>query len=150
LVFAIDALDECTPESLKSESFDELTSESELANLIFLLGEALCEPDLPIIHILLMSHPEEHIHRVMQTEELCLLVCEIPVKTSGKDIAATILLDGTDVDNDINILLQHSFRELGSCHSDFPQPSPSQLARLASQVGRCFIVASMMMKFIDD
>ncbi|KIK37750.1 hypothetical protein CY34DRAFT_92213, partial [Suillus luteus UH-Slu-Lm8-n1] len=65
LVFAIDALDECTPESLESESFDEPTSESELADFISLLGEAIHEPDLPIIHILLTSRPEEHIRKAM-------------------------------------------------------------------------------------
>ncbi|KAG1774635.1 hypothetical protein EV702DRAFT_521224 [Suillus placidus] len=150
LVFVIDALDECTPESLESESLDEPTAESELADLISLLGEALCEPDLPIIHILLTSRPEEHIRKAMQTEEMRPLVCEIPVKTSGKGVAATISLDGADVDNDIYIFLQHSFRELGSRHSDFPQPSVDQLARLASRAGRRFIVASTMMKFIDD
>ncbi|KAG1788694.1 uncharacterized protein HD556DRAFT_851087 [Suillus plorans] len=150
LVFVIDALDECTPESLESESFDEPTSESELADLISMLGEALCEPDLPIVHILLTSRSEEHIRKAMQTEEMHTLVCEIPVKTSGKGVAATISLDGADVDNDIYIFLQHSFRELESCHPDFPQPSGDQLTRLASRAGRRFIVASTMMKFIDD
>ncbi|KAG2158649.1 uncharacterized protein EDB93DRAFT_557539 [Suillus bovinus] len=150
LVFVIDALDECTPESLDAESLDEPTSESELADLISMLGEALCEPDLPIVHILLTSRSEEHIRRAMQIEEVRPLVCEIPVKTSGKGIAATISLDGADVDNDIYVFLQHSFRELESRHPDFPQPSADQLARLASRAGRRFIVASTMMKFIDD
>ncbi|KAG2121745.1 hypothetical protein DEU56DRAFT_864889, partial [Suillus clintonianus] len=84
LVFVIDALDECTPESLDPESLDEPTSESELADLISLLGEALSEPDLPVIHILLTSRSEEHIRKAMQTEEMRSLVYEIPVKTSGK------------------------------------------------------------------
>jgi hypothetical protein len=149
-VFVIDALDECTPESLESEFPDEPSSESELTDLISLLGEALCEPDLPIIHILLTSRSEEHIRKAMQTEEMRPLLREIPVKITGKGVAATISLDGADVDNDIYTFMQHSFRELGSRHPDFPQPSANQLARLASRAGRRFIVASTMIKFIDD
>ncbi|KAG0707184.1 hypothetical protein DFH29DRAFT_52040 [Suillus ampliporus] len=150
LTFIIDALDECTPESLESQSLDESTSESELADLISLLGEALCEPDVPITHILLTSRTEEHIRRAMHTEDVRPLVCEIPVRTSGEGVAATISLDGVDVDNDIYIFLQHSFRNLENRQPNFPQPSPNQLARLASRAGRRFIVASTMMKFIDD
>ncbi|KAG2045987.1 hypothetical protein BDR06DRAFT_965475 [Suillus hirtellus] len=145
LTFVIDALDECA-----SESPEDDTSESELTDLISLLGEALREPDLPITHILLTSRSEEYIHKAMQTEEIRPLVCEIPVRTSGEGVAATISLDGVDVDNDIYVFLQHSFRELGTRHPDFPQPSTDELARLASRAGRRFIVASTMMKFIDD
>ncbi|KAG0698124.1 hypothetical protein DFH29DRAFT_1003094 [Suillus ampliporus] len=85
-----------------------------------------------------------------QQDEVRPLVCEIPVKTSGEGIARIISLDGTDVDNDIYIFLRHSFGELQSRHPDFPQPSKDQLERLASRAGRRFIVASTMMKFIDD
>ncbi|KAG1823055.1 hypothetical protein EV424DRAFT_1398190 [Suillus variegatus] len=145
LTFVIDALDECA-----SESPEDDTSESELTDLISLLGEALREPGLPITHILLTSRSEEYIHKAMQTEEIRPLVCEIPVRTSGEGVAATISLDGVDVDNDIYVFLQHSFRELGTRHPDFPQPSTDELARLASRAGRRFIVASTMMKFIDD
>ncbi|KAG1776662.1 hypothetical protein EV702DRAFT_929238, partial [Suillus placidus] len=106
--------------------------------------------DLPVTHILLTSRSEEHIRKAMQTEEMRTLVCEIPVRTSGEGVAATISLDGADVDNDIHIFLQHSFTELQSRHPDFPRPSTDQLARLASRAGRRFIVASTMMKFIDD
>ncbi|KAG1905069.1 uncharacterized protein F5891DRAFT_898673, partial [Suillus fuscotomentosus] len=35
-------------------------------------------------------------------------------------------------------------------YSNFPQPTSRELARLASRAGRRFIVASTMMKFIDD
>ncbi|KAG2107711.1 uncharacterized protein F5147DRAFT_636467 [Suillus discolor] len=129
LTFVIDALDECA-----SESPEDDTSESELTDLISLLGEALREPNLPITHILLTSRSEEYIHKAMQTEEIRPLVCEIPVRTSGDGVAATISL----------------FRELGTRHPDFPQPSTDELARLASRAGRRFIVASTMMKFIDD
>ncbi|KAG1774718.1 hypothetical protein EV702DRAFT_974333 [Suillus placidus] len=137
LVFVVDALDECT-------------SESELADLISLLGQALREPDLPVIHILLTSRSEDHIRKAMQTKDMRPLVCEIPVKTFGEGVAATISLDGVDVDNDIYIFLQHSFRELQSRHCNFPQPTEDELARLASRAGRRFIVASTMMKFVDD
>jgi environmental stress-induced protein Ves len=140
LVFVIDALDECTPET-------------EIADLIALLGHALHQldqPDLPVIHILLTSRSEAHIGEAMHGKDVHLLVCEIPVKTSGKGIASTISLDGTDVDNDIYIFLEHSFRKLQSRHPGFPLPTTHQLARLASRAGRRFIVASTMIKFIDD
>jgi environmental stress-induced protein Ves len=140
LVFVIDALDECT-------------SETEIADLIALLGHALHQldqPDLPVIHILLTSRSEAHIGEAMYGKDVHSLVCEIPVKTSGKGIASTISLDGTDVDNDIYIFLEHSFRKLQSRHPGFPLPTTHQLARLASRAGRRFIVASTMIKFIDD
>jgi hypothetical protein len=140
LVFVIDALDECT-------------SETEIADLIALLGHALHQldqPDLPVIHILLTSRSEARIREAMHGKDVHSLVCEIPVKTSGKGITTTISLDGTDVDNDIYIFLEHSFRMLQSRHPGFPLPTTHQLARLASRAGRRFVVASTMIKFIDD
>ncbi|KAG2101820.1 uncharacterized protein F5147DRAFT_639493, partial [Suillus discolor] len=118
-VFVIDALDECKPETV--------------ADLISLLGEALRDPELPVIHILLTSRLEEHIRKAIQ-----------------KGISRTISLDGEDVDNDIYIFLQHSFTELQSRHPDFPQLAADKLTRLANRAGRRFIVASTMMKFVDD
>ncbi|KAG2141292.1 hypothetical protein DEU56DRAFT_700609, partial [Suillus clintonianus] len=135
-VFVVDALDECKPETV--------------ADLIFLLGQVLRDPELPVIHILLTSRSEEHIRKAIQKDEMRPLVYEIPVNTSGEGVAATISLDGADVDDDIYIFLQHSFTELQSRHPDFPQPTADELARLASRAGRRFIVASTMMKFIDD
>ncbi|KAG1908746.1 uncharacterized protein F5891DRAFT_974071 [Suillus fuscotomentosus] len=135
-VFVIDALDECKPETIP--------------DLISLLGEALRDPELPMIHILLTSRLEEHIRKAIQTEEMCALVYEIPVHTSGEGISRTISLDGEDVDNDIYVFLQHSFMELQSRHPDFPQPTEDNLTRLANRAGRRFIIASTMMKFVDD
>ncbi|KAG2740986.1 hypothetical protein P692DRAFT_201894793 [Suillus brevipes Sb2] len=135
-VFVVDALDECKPETV--------------ADLISLLGQALRDPDLPVIHILLTSRSEEHIRKAIQKEEMRTLMCEIPVNTSGDGVAATISLDGEDVDNDIYLFLQYSFTELRSRHPDFPQPTGDELTRLANRAGRRFIVASTMMKFIDD
>ena len=136
-VFVIDALDECT-------------SETELAYLISLLGQALSNPDIPVIHILLTSRSEIHIHEAIQEEGVRPLVCEIPVKTSGKGVAINISLDGADVDKDICIFLEHSFRKLQSRSPNFPQPTKDDLTWLAARAGRRFIVASTMMKFIDD
>ncbi|KAG2113691.1 hypothetical protein DEU56DRAFT_191327 [Suillus clintonianus] len=153
LVFIVDALDECTPESLDqstSELFDEETSESELADLISLLVEALRDPGLPVTYILVTSRSEAHIHEAMHNEDVWPSVCEIPVKIFWKGVAATISLDGADVDEDIYLFLEHSFRKLRSRCSTFPQPTKGQLVRLASRAGRRFIVASTMMKFIDD
>ncbi|KAG2339061.1 hypothetical protein BDR05DRAFT_1040174, partial [Suillus weaverae] len=135
-VFVVDALDECKPETV--------------ADLISLLGQALRDPELPVVHILLTSRSEEHIRKALQKEEMRTLVCEIPVNTSGEGIAGTISLDGEDVDNDIHVFLKHSFSELCSRHPDFPQPTVDRLARLANRAGRRFIVASTMMKFVDD
>ncbi|KAG2346572.1 hypothetical protein BDR05DRAFT_792371 [Suillus weaverae] len=135
-VFVVDALDECKPETV--------------ADLISLLGQALRDPELPVVHILLTSRSEEHIRKAIQKEEMRTLVYEIPVNTSGEGIAGTISLDGEDVDNDIHVFLQHSFTELRSRHPDFPQPTPDKLTRLANRAGRRFIVASTMMKFVDD
>ena len=67
LVFVIDALDECT-------------SETEVTDLVTLLGQALREPDLPAIHILITSRPEAHIYEAIHEEEVYPLVHEIPVK----------------------------------------------------------------------
>ncbi|KAG2109740.1 uncharacterized protein F5147DRAFT_635171 [Suillus discolor] len=135
-VFVVDALDECQPETV--------------ADLISLLGEALRDPELPVIHILLTSCFEEHIRKAIQKEEMRTLVHEIPVNTSGESVAGTISLDGEDVDNDICTFLQHSFTELRNRHPDFPQPTVDNLIRLANRAGRRFIVASTMMKFVDD
>ncbi|KAG1718434.1 hypothetical protein EDB19DRAFT_1984152 [Suillus lakei] len=122
LLFVIDALDECT------------SSEAELAELISLLGKALREPDLPKLHILLTSRSEAH----------------IPVKTSGDSVAAIISLDGADVNNDICIFLEHSFTILRRRRPDFPLLTREQLVQLATRAGRRFIVASTMVKFVDD
>jgi hypothetical protein len=137
LVFVVDALDECT-------------NETEVADLISLLGHALRQPDLPVIHILLTSRSEPHIRSAFQEEVVRTLVCEIPVRISGGGVTTIISLDGADVDNDIYIFLEHSFKELGSRYPNFPQPQEDELSRLASRAGRRFIVASTMMKFIND
>ncbi|KAG1776924.1 hypothetical protein EV702DRAFT_1104296 [Suillus placidus] len=86
----------------------------------------------------------------MQNKDVRPLVCEIPVKITGESITTTISLDGADVDEDIYLFLEHSFRQQRSRCSTFPQPTKGQLERLANRAGRRFIVASTMMKFIDD
>jgi len=136
-VFVVDALDECT-------------SKTELADLISLLGQALSNPHIPVIHILLTSRLEAHIHEAIQEKGVRPLVCEIPVNTSGEGVAKIISLDGADVDNDICIFLEQSFRKLRSRDSNFPKPTKGELTRLANRAGRRFIVASTMVKFIDD
>ncbi|KAG2129788.1 hypothetical protein DEU56DRAFT_710870, partial [Suillus clintonianus] len=128
---------QCPPSVFVVDALDECISATEIVDLISLLSEALREPKLPVIHILLTSRSEAHICKAIEKEE----VLSITTITS---------LDGADVDNDIYIFLDHSFRELQTRHPDFPQPPRHQLARLASRAGRRFIVASTMMKFIDD
>jgi hypothetical protein len=129
-------LHNCPPPAFVIDALDECMSTSELADLIALLGQALQKPGLPIIHILLTSRSETHIRKAIQTEEMGSLVYEIPVR---EGVSATIIsLDGADVDNDIYIFLDHSFKELGNCHPDFPQPPREQLAQLASRAGRRF------------
>ncbi|KAG1765657.1 hypothetical protein EDD22DRAFT_968460 [Suillus occidentalis] len=140
----------CPPLAFVVGALDECTSETELTDLILYLARALRESDLPVAHILLTSRSESHICKAFQNVEVRPWVCEIPVKTSGEGVAATISLDGADVDKDIYIFLHHSLTELQSRHPDFPQPSRDELERLASRAGRRFIVASTMMKFIDD
>ncbi|KAG1855756.1 hypothetical protein DFJ58DRAFT_727416 [Suillus subalutaceus] len=140
----------CPPLSFVVDALDECTSEPELADLILSLAHALRDPDIPAIHILLTSRSETHIFKAFHNEEVRPLLCEIPVKTSGEGVATIISLDGADVDKDIYTFLQHSFAELASRHTDFPQPSKDDLAKLASRAGRRFIVASTMMKFIID
>ncbi|KAG2744708.1 hypothetical protein P692DRAFT_201116541 [Suillus brevipes Sb2] len=140
----------CPPLAFVVDALDECTSETELTDLILYLARALREPDLPLVHILLTSRSESHICKAFQNVEVRPWVCEIPVKTSGEGVAATISLDGADVDKDIYIFLHHSLTELQSRHPDFPKPSRDELERLASRAGRRFIVASTMMKFIDD
>ncbi|KAG2125957.1 hypothetical protein DEU56DRAFT_862483, partial [Suillus clintonianus] len=143
-------LRKCQPLTFVVDALDECTSEPEITDLILALAQALREPNLPVTHILFTSRSESHICSTMMHEEVRPLVCEIPVKTSGEAVAAIISLDGADVDNDIYIFLQHSFRKLGIRHPGFPQPSRDQLGRLAIRAGRRFLVASTMMKFIDD
>ncbi|KAG1774094.1 hypothetical protein EV702DRAFT_545085 [Suillus placidus] len=145
LAFIVDALDECT-----SESLDEDKSESELAELIFLLAQALRDPELPVTHILVTSRSEGHIREAMQNKDVHPLVGEIPVNISGEGVATTISLDGADVDADIYRFLEDSFRKLRRRYSTFLQPTQAQLERLANRAGRRFIVATTMMNFIDD
>ena len=135
LVFVLDALDECT-------------SKTELSDVISMLGEALRTPDLPLIQILLTSRSEAHIRRALQDEAVRSLVFEIPIETSGCGTLSQ--LDGADVDNDIRIYLEYSFKQLQCRHPDFPRPSKDQLTQLVNRAGRRFIVASTMMKFIGD
>ncbi|OAX37157.1 hypothetical protein K503DRAFT_801444 [Rhizopogon vinicolor AM-OR11-026] len=52
-VFAVDALDGCT-------------SETEVTDLISLLGQALCEPDVPMVHILLTSRSKVHVQEAIR------------------------------------------------------------------------------------
>ncbi|KAG2141181.1 uncharacterized protein EDB93DRAFT_641721 [Suillus bovinus] len=137
LVFVVDALDECM-------------SETEAADLISLLSEALRQPGLPVVHVLLTSRSEEHIREIIQEKEPYTLVQEIPVETTVMGVIVAISLDGADVDCDIRIFLEHSFRRLQGRCSDFPQPTRHELARLANRAGRRFIVASTMIKFVDD
>jgi hypothetical protein len=61
------------------DAFDECTS-TEIANLISLLEEALCEPDLPVVKILLTSRLEGHIRAAIDEEQVHPLVCETPAK----------------------------------------------------------------------
>ncbi|KAG2128242.1 hypothetical protein DEU56DRAFT_758440 [Suillus clintonianus] len=140
----------CRPLAFVVDALDECTSETEIGDLILYLARALREPDLPVTHILLTSRSEPHIVKAFQNDEVCPLVREIPVKISGEGVASIISLDGTDVDKDICTFLHHSFTELQIRHPDFPQPPRDVLERLASRAGRRFIVASTMMKFIDD
>ncbi|KAG1835523.1 hypothetical protein EV424DRAFT_1562480 [Suillus variegatus] len=134
----------CPPLTFVVDALDECTSKPEITDLILSLAQALCEPDLPVTHILLTSRSQSHIHKAFQNEKAHLLVREIPVRTSGDGIS----LDGIDVDNDICTFLQHSFEELESRHPDFPKLSMDDLVKLASRAGRRFIVVSTMMKFI--
>ncbi|KAG0707950.1 hypothetical protein DFH29DRAFT_994575 [Suillus ampliporus] len=143
-------LRDCPPLTFVVDALDECMSETEVADLIFLLGQALHDPDLPVIDILLTSRSEPHISEAMREESLCPLMCEIPVKISGEGVSTIISLDGADVDNDIYIFLDHSFTKLHNRFSTFPRPTTDELVRLASRAGRRFIVASTMVKFIDD
>jgi hypothetical protein len=105
-------LRDCPPLTFVVDALYECTSETEAADLISLLGRALREPDLPVIHILLTSRSKDHIHDAIQEGSVRPLVREVPVKISGMSIAQIISLDGAEVDNDIYIFLQHSFRKL--------------------------------------
>jgi hypothetical protein len=91
-----------------------------------------------------------HIQIAFQKREMRTLVYETPVGISGEDVATIISLDGSDVDDDLYIFLEHSFEELQIRYPKFPLPTEDQLSRLASRAGRRLIVASTMMKFIDD
>ncbi|OAX38538.1 hypothetical protein K503DRAFT_800353 [Rhizopogon vinicolor AM-OR11-026] len=126
----------CPPPLFVVDALDECTSEPEVADLISILGKAL--------------RSEAHIRGATQEEAIRPLVCEIPVKTTGEGVAKIISLDGADVDNDICIFLEQSFRKLRSRCSNFPQTTGDELARLASRAGRRFIVASAVVRFVDD
>lgn len=135
LVYVVDALDECP-------------SETKVADLIFLLSRALRDPELPITHILLTSRSEAHINEAIQDDDIRPLVCEVPMRDTGQGFATVLSSDGADVDHDIYIFLEHSFRQLQHRYPDFPQLPVNQLTRLASGAGRHFIVASTMIRFI--
>ena len=85
------------------DALDECISKAEVVDLISLLGQALSNPEIPVIHILLTSRSEAHIYETIQEEGVHPLVYEIPVKTSGEGVAKIISLDDADVDNDIYI-----------------------------------------------
>jgi hypothetical protein len=97
----------CPPLSFVVDALDECSSEAELTDLIIFLAQALREPDIPAIHILLTSRSESHISKVFQNDEVRPLVREILVTTYGE--GGIISLDGADVDNDICTFLRHSF-----------------------------------------
>lgn len=140
----------CLPSTFVIDALDECVSKPELTDLISLLDQALREPNLPVIHILLTSRSETHICNVIQKTEVRSLASKIPAGISGEGMGTVIIsLDGAvDVDKDIHRFLEHSFIELES-HPGFPQPTTDELAQLASRAGRRFIVAFTMMKFIE-
>jgi len=137
LVFIVDALDECT-------------SKDDISLLISLLGRALHDPGIPVTHILLTSRSESHVSKAIRGKEVHSVVCEIPVIISSGDDTSLISLDGADVDSDIYKFLECSFADKRSSCPGFPQTTEEELTRLASRAGRRFIVASTMVKFIDD
>jgi len=77
-------LRDCPPSVFVIDALDECTSKTEVADLISLLGQALSNPDIPVIHILLTSRSETHIHEAMEKEVVRPLVCEIPGKHMGR------------------------------------------------------------------
>jgi hypothetical protein len=77
LVFVVHTLDGCR-------------SETELADLISLLGQPLREHNLPVTRILLTSLPEEHICDAFQGADTCPLPCEIPMNTTGEGAVSGI------------------------------------------------------------
>ncbi|KAG2146299.1 hypothetical protein DEU56DRAFT_170275 [Suillus clintonianus] len=140
---------DCAPLAFIVDALDECMSKTEAADLISALSQALHAPDLPVVHILLTSRSEAHIREAMQEEEARLPIIEIPANMPAEGVVTTISLDAIDVDDDIFFFLLHSLKKLQNRHN-FPLPTEGELERLASRAGRRFIVASTMMKFIDD
>ncbi|KAG1717483.1 uncharacterized protein EDB91DRAFT_1352983 [Suillus paluster] len=124
-------LSECPPLTFVVDALDECTSEPELTDLILSLARALREPDLPVTHVLLTSRSESHISETFEQEEVHPLTAQMLTMTSI--FSCGIRLEGCK-----------------DATPDFPQPSMHELQQLASRAGRRFIVASTMMKFIDD
>jgi hypothetical protein len=69
-------LRDCSPSVFVVDALDECTSKTKVADLISLLGQALSNPDIPVIHILLTSRSEAHIHEAIQEDGVRPLVCE--------------------------------------------------------------------------
>lgn len=63
-------LRECPPSTFIIDGLDECACKTDLKDLIFLLNQALRKPDLPVIHILLTSRSETHIHNAIKNIEM--------------------------------------------------------------------------------
>jgi hypothetical protein len=57
---------DCPPPVFAVDALDEYTSKAEVTDLISLLCQALCETDVPVVHILLTSRSEAHIQEAIQ------------------------------------------------------------------------------------
>jgi len=87
------------------DALDECTSESENVVLVSLLDRALREPGLSVVHVLLTTRSESHIHKAIDGEDVCPLVCKIPMKTSEEGVTSLILPNGADVDSNIHLFV---------------------------------------------
>ncbi|KAG1888599.1 hypothetical protein F4604DRAFT_2024111 [Suillus subluteus] len=102
LVFVVDALHECT-------------SKAELAELISLLVQVLREPHLPVIHILLMSNSQTHIHEALQQAGAGPLLSKIRASTSGKILTMDVAFCGSSVTGDLPHILAINMEPHNAC-----------------------------------
>jgi hypothetical protein len=102
MVFVIDALQECT-------------SKAEVADLITLLAQVLRDPGVPVIHILLTSNSQTHIHEAFGKAEVRPLLRDIQASTSGEILAMDMTSRGPYVTGDLPHILTMNTEPRNAC-----------------------------------
>ncbi|EIW78261.1 TolB C-terminal domain-containing protein [Coniophora puteana RWD-64-598 SS2] len=126
------------------EALDEIASatprDSQLLQLFMLFSEALQDPNVPPIHIVITSRPRPEIRLVMEWQEIA-------------DHVQTICMEDFDTQEDIARYLQDSFNSIYYRHNlsairTLPWPPDATMKTLLERSHR-FIVAATLVRYTD-